>query len=174
MINTVPSPQTPICLDVILGADNRPALYRSHTCAWMRNRAGREGAAVVFSQSVWSSDRQTFFFFPSSNLPHSAARSRTARAGGKRFGNTQATCYTQLVRARAWILVFMWADGGLMAPDNIFSEGTVLMKAMPELLKRQRTETTAFINLPVMLTSTMPVRVPMPLVASQTYVPARS
>lgn len=30
------------------------------------------------------------------------------------------------------------------------------------------------LDLPVMFTSTMPVRVPMPLVASHTYVPARS
>lgn len=74
MINTVPSSQTPIFLDVILGADNRPALYRSHTCAWVRNRAGWEGAAVVFSQCVWVAmiHKHRGFVLSSSHLPHSA------------------------------------------------------------------------------------------------------
>lgn len=121
MINTVPSPQTPIFLDVILGADNRPALYRSHTCAWMRNRAGLEGAAVVFSQCLWSSDTQTQKLFFSSNLPHGAAGSRTARTGGNRIENPQAICFNQLVCACAWIFVFIWVDGGLMVTHKIFS-----------------------------------------------------
>lgn len=52
MINTVPSPQTPIFLNVILGADNRPALYRSHTHTHMRldalqGRVGEGGCCVL-------------------------------------------------------------------------------------------------------------------------------
>lgn len=96
MINTVPSPQTPIFLDVILGADNRPALYRFHTCAWVRNRAGWEGAAVVFSQCVWVAmiHKHRGFFLSSSHLPHSAVGGgHTARPGGSSIEKPQTIIF---------------------------------------------------------------------------------
>lgn len=66
MINTAPSPQTPVCLDVILSANNRPALYRSHSLDAEQGRVGAGGgAAAAFSQCVqlWYANTETFFFF---------------------------------------------------------------------------------------------------------------
>lgn len=169
MINTVPSPQTPNFLDVILGTDNRPALCCSHTCAWMCNRAGREGGGG--SHSVWKSDTQTERIFFSPNLPHCSAGCPTAKASWIHIEATQAICCNHLVCACALIAVFIWAEGGLILSDWIF-RGLLHWSGHARVTGER--EMTSLISLPVMLTSTMPVRVPMPLVASQTYVPAKS
>lgn len=110
MINTVPSPQTPIFLDVILGADNRPALYRSHTRSWMRNRAGWEGAAVVFSQCLWSSDTQTQkLFFP--HLTCHTVQQGAAQAGqvgAASRTHRQSASISWSVRLHGYLCLFGW------------------------------------------------------------------
>lgn len=126
MINTVPSPQTPIFLDVILGTYNRFALYRSHTCAGMRKRAGWKGAAVVFSQCLCSSDTQAQSLFTPSHLPHSTAGSHKASGRWelhwKHAGNLLQSAGLHVCMDIAHgLCVSFRGDGGLMVSQH-FSE----------------------------------------------------
>lgn len=149
----------------------------------VRNRAGREAAAAVaFSRCVCSSDRQTLgaffiFIFPPHLTCHTVQQG-AAQPGevGTARGSTRAICYNQPVCERAWTLCVYSGWMGVWGARATFAEGYCIDASHAGVTEedRETEKEPAASTLPVMLTSTMPVRVPMPLVASQTYVPARS